>query len=126
MRLCVRKLGPIPAVIPLNVTNKSLLACLKSEKYAFWVILKPNSDPYRRGEAKVCIIDFKTKCSEFQRAIQTAAEQGKAKLRILNFETTWSKFQRPSQTAAMRGKAELCILDLKTTCSDMVFIRVQL
>jgi hypothetical protein len=35
------KLGPIPAVIPQNVTNKSLLACLKSEKYAFWIILKP-------------------------------------------------------------------------------------
>ena len=43
-----------------------------SEKYAFWVTLRPQWDCCR---------------------------QGKAKVRIFNFKTTWSEFQRPSQTA---------------------------
>ena len=45
-----------------------------SEKYAFWVTLRPKSDPYHRGEAKVRILNFKTTWSEFQRASQTATE----------------------------------------------------
>ena len=57
-----------------------------SEKYAFWVTLRPQSDCCRRGEAKV---------------------------RILDFKTTWSEFQKPYQTAAMRGEAELRIYNLK-------------
>ena len=39
--LCVRKLQAIPAVISQNVTNKSSLVCVKSEKYAFFVNLRP-------------------------------------------------------------------------------------
>ena len=61
-----------------------------SEKYAFWVAFRPQSDCCRQGEAKVHIFDFKTTWSEFQRASQTAPERGKAKLGILNFKTTWS------------------------------------
>ena len=70
-----------------------------SEKYAFWVTLRPQSDRCRRGEAKVRILDFKTTWSEIQKPSQTAAERGKAELRILDFKTTWSVFQKPSQTA---------------------------
>ena len=63
-----------------------------SEKYAFWVTLRPQSDYCGRGEAEVRIFNFKTTWSEFQKASQTAAEQGKAELRILNLKTTWSEF----------------------------------
>ena len=89
-----------------------------SEKYAFWVTLRPKWDPYCRGEAEVCKLDFKTTWSEFQKAGQTATEQDKAKLRILNSKTTWSEFQRPSQTATKRGVAELHILNFKTIWSE--------
>ena len=89
-----------------------------SEKYAFWVTLRPQSDRYRRGEAEVRTLNFKTTWSEFQRPSQTSAERGNAELRILNFKTTWSEFQKPSQTAAERGNAKLRILDFKTTWSE--------
>ena len=59
-----------------------------SKKYAFWVTLKPQSDPCCRGEAEVRILDFKTTWLEFQKASQTATKQGKAELRILNFKST--------------------------------------
>ena len=71
------------------------------------------SDCFRRGEAKVRILNFKTTWSEFQKPSQTATERGKAELRILNSKTTWSEFQKPSQTAAMRGEAELRLYILK-------------
>ena len=96
----VRRLAQILAVVLQNVTNKSCLVCAMSEKYAFWVTLRPQSDHCRRGKAKVRILDFKTTWSEFQKPSQTAAEQGEAELRILNFKITWSEFQKPSQTAA--------------------------
>ena len=70
-----------------------------SEKYAFWVTLRPQSDRCRRGKAKVRILNFKTTWSEFQKASQTAAEREEAELRILNSKTTWSEFQKASQTA---------------------------
>ena len=54
-----------------------------SEKYAFWVTLRPQSDCCRRGEAEVRILDFKTTWSEFQKANQTATKQGNAE-RISN------------------------------------------
>ena len=59
-----------------------------SEKYAFWVTLRPQSDRCRRGEAEVRVLDFKTTWSEFQKASKTAAEQDEAELRTLNFKTT--------------------------------------
>ena len=49
-----------------------------SEKYAFWVTLRPQSDHCRRGEAEVHILNFKTTWSEFQKANQTATKQGNA------------------------------------------------
>ena len=60
------------AVLSKNVTKKSCLVCDKSEKYASWVTLRPQSDCYRRGEAEVRILDFKTTWSEFQKPYQTA------------------------------------------------------
>ena len=39
--LCVQKLAPFPAVRSQNVTNKSCLICVKSQKYPFWVTLSP-------------------------------------------------------------------------------------
>ena len=79
-RVSVRKLAPIPAVVSENVTNKSCLVCVMSEKYAFLVTLRPQSDHCCRGEAKVRILNFKTTWPEFQKASQTAIEQGEAKL----------------------------------------------
>ena len=73
-RPCVRKLAPIPAVVSQNVTNKSCLVCAMSEKYAFWVTLRPQSDRCCRGEAKVHTLDFQTTLSEFQKVSQTATE----------------------------------------------------
>ena len=81
-----------------------------SEKCAFWVTLIPHSDRCRHGEAKVHILDFKTKWSEFQKPSVTAATRGEAELHILDFKTTW--FQKPCQTAATRGKAKLRINNL--------------
>ena len=70
-------LSSTPASVSQNVTNKSCLLCIKSEKYASWVTLRPQWDRCRQGEAKV---------------------------RILNFKTTWSEFQMPSQTAPAEAK----------------------
>ena len=36
-----------------------------SEKYAFWVTLRPQSDRCGQGEAEVRLLDFKTTWSEF-------------------------------------------------------------
>ena len=69
---------------------KSCLMCVMSEKYAFWVTLRPQSDSCRQGEAEVHIFDFKATWSEFQKASQTATEQGNAELGILNFKKTSS------------------------------------
>ena len=49
-----------------------------SDKYAFWVTLRPQSDRCCQDEAEVHILDFKTTWSEFQKASQTATEQGEA------------------------------------------------
>ena len=75
---------PIPAVVSENVTNKSCLVRDKSEKYASWVTLRPQSDRHRQGEAEVYILDFKTTCSEFQKPYQTAATRGEAELCTYN------------------------------------------
>ena len=72
----VRKLAPIPAVVLQNVTNKSCLACIKSEKYASCVTLRPQCDCCHQGEAEVRILNFKITWSELQEASQTATEQG--------------------------------------------------
>ena len=72
-RPCARKLAPISAVVLQNVTNKSCLVYVKSEKHAFWVTFRPQSDHCGQEEAKVRKLDFKTTWSEFQKASQTAA-----------------------------------------------------
>ena len=115
VRLCVRKLAQIPAVVSQNVTNKSCLVCVMSEKYAFWFTLRPQSDRCSQGKAKVCILYFKTTWSEFQKVSQAATEQGKAEQCIFDFKTTWSEFQKPSPTATEQGKAAVRLLDFKTT-----------
>ena len=51
-----------------------------SEKYAFWITLRPQSDRCHRGEAEVRILDFKTTWSEFKKANQSATERGNGKL----------------------------------------------
>ena len=66
-----------PAVVSQNVTNKTCLACVENEKYASWVIIRPQWDCCCRGEAEVRIIDFKTTWSEFQMPSQTAPAEAK-------------------------------------------------
>ena len=75
--LSPQKLTSIPASVSQNVTNKSCLVCVKSEKYASWVTLRPQLDCCRRGKAEVRILNFKTTWSEFQRPCQTAAAEAK-------------------------------------------------
>ena len=67
----------IPAVVSQNVTNKSCLVCVISEKYASWVTLRPQSDCCRKSEAKVRILDFKTTWLEFQRQIRLLLSKAK-------------------------------------------------
>ena len=55
IREFVQKLTTMPAVVAQNVANKSCLVCVMSENYASWVILRPQSDHFHRGKAKVCI-----------------------------------------------------------------------
>ena len=64
-----------PASVSQNVTNKSCLVCLKSEKYASWVILRPQWDCCRRGEAEVRILNFKTTWSEFHHLPRVGPKQ---------------------------------------------------
>ena len=52
----------------------------------------PSQTAAEQGEAELCKFDFKTTCSEFQKAKIKAAQQGKAELCILDFEITWSEF----------------------------------
>ena len=59
-----------------------------SEKYAFWVTLRPQSERCWQGEANVHILDFKTTWLELKKHCQTAAAQGKAGQRIYNLITT--------------------------------------
>ena len=57
-----------------------------SEKYTFWVTLRPQSDRCCQGEAEVYILDFKTTWLELKKPCQTAAMQGKAEHRIYNIQ----------------------------------------
>ena len=61
------------------------------------------------SDAKLCIFDFKTTCSEFQKLSLTAAMQGKAKLRILDSKTTWLQLKKLCQTAVTQVEAKLHI-----------------
>ena len=72
---CVRKLALIPSVVLQNVTNKSCLVCVKSEKYESLVTLRPQWDCCRRGEAEVRILNFKTTWSEFHHLPRVGPKQ---------------------------------------------------
>ena len=50
----------IPAVVSQNVTNKSCLACVKSEKYVVWVTLRPLGS-MRQCEAEVRIEQYQAR-----------------------------------------------------------------
>ena len=65
----------IPAVRSKNVTNKSCLVCVMSEKYASWIILRPQWHQCRRGEAEVRMLDFKTIWSEFHLLLRVGPKQ---------------------------------------------------
>ena len=73
-----------------------------SEKYAFWVTLRPQSYYYHQGEAEVRILDFKTTWSDLKKPCQTVAVRGEAKLRIYNLK---KKFHHPRV-----GPKQLCAL----------------
>ena len=49
---CVQKLTPVSAVRSQNVTNRSFLVSVKSEKYAFWVIHRPFGS-MNQGKVKI-------------------------------------------------------------------------
>ena len=51
-----------------------------SEKYAFWVTLRPQSDCCGQGKDEVRILDFKTTWSEFKKTSRSATERGNSKL----------------------------------------------
>ena len=109
----------IPAVVSENVTNKSCLVCDKSEKYASWVTLRPQSDRCRRGEAEVRILDFKTTWSEFQKPYQTAAARGEAELRLYNLKETsppqsWSQAVVCVSTPRMYLRTRYFLVFIKT------------
>ena len=72
-----------------------------SEKYAFWVTIRPkmaSQTTTEQGKAEQCIFNFKTTWSEFQKPSQTTTERGEAEQCIPYFKTTWSEFQKPNQT----------------------------
>ena len=99
VRVSEKKLHSLQYYYKMSLIKGAWYVLWVKNRYAFWVTLRPQSDCYRRGEAEVRILNFKTTWSEFYKASQTATEQGEAELCILNFKTTWSKFQIPSQTA---------------------------
>ena len=91
VRSCVRKPALFPAVVSKNVTNKSCLVYVQSEKYPSWVTLTPQLDSCCRGKAEV---------------------------RILEFKTTWSEVHMPSQTAHAEAKPRCVYSNLKPHCQS--------
>ena len=61
---CVQKLTPVFAVGSQNVTNRSFLVCVKSEKYALCVTLRPLGS-IRQGEPEIHAIRY---CARRSRA----------------------------------------------------------
>ena len=59
---CVQQLTPVFAVGSQNITNKSFLVCVKSEKYAYSVTLRPLGF-MRQGEAKIQRLWFRARRS---------------------------------------------------------------
>ena len=67
-------LTSIPSVSQ-NVTNKSCLVCVMSEKYSSWVTLTLQLNRCCRGKAEVRILDFKTTWSEFHHLPRVGQKQ---------------------------------------------------
>jgi len=63
--------------------------------------LRPKWDHCLQGEAEVCLLDFKTTQSEFQKASQTAAGRGKTELRLHNLKETSPPRVGPKQLCAL-------------------------
>ena len=59
---CVQKLTPVSAVGSQNVTNRSFLVSVKSEKYAFWVTLRPLGS-MSQGEVKIHSLQYSARQS---------------------------------------------------------------
>ena len=57
---CVQKLAPFFAVVLQNVTDKSCLVCVKSEKQAFKVTLRVLGS-MRGGKAKLCTLQYQAR-----------------------------------------------------------------
>ena len=53
----------ILAVRRQNVMNKSCLVCVKSEKYAVWVTLRP-LESMRKDKAQLCKLRYQGSCSQ--------------------------------------------------------------
>ena len=79
--VCVRvsKKVPFSEVVSQNVTNISCLVYVKYEKYASWVPSDPSWTAAERGKAKLCMFNFKTTRSEFQKPSQTAPAEAKSR-----------------------------------------------
>ena len=58
----VRKLTPVSAVGSQNVTNRSFLVSVKSEKYAFWVTLR-SLGSMSQGEVKIHALQYSARQS---------------------------------------------------------------
>ena len=128
--MCVLNKVHIPAVVSQNVTNKSCLVCVKSEKYESWVTFTPQLNRCCQGEAEMRILDFKprgesSRCqvrllpprrsrgayTQFQnhmvKVLDAKSEcfrRGEAEVRILIFKTTWSEFHNLPRV----GPKQLC------------------
>ena len=99
-----QKLTSISARVSQNVINKSCLACVKSEKYACWVTLRPQWEHSRRGKAEVCILDFKTTWSEFQMPSQTAPAEAKPRCVYSILKPHGQSFRRPVRPMLSKAK----------------------
>ena len=105
----------IPSFVLQNIRNQSCFVWVKSEKYSFWVTLRPKSDRCCWGKAKVCILDFKTTWSEFQELGQTATMRGEAELHTSNCSARWSQ--------AMYIKTQFSV-SLPLQCRRQAVVRV--
>ena len=108
-----------PAVVSQNVTNKSCLACVENEKYASWVIIRPQWDCCCRGEAEVRIINFKTTWSEFQIPSQTAPAEAKPRC-VYSILKPHDQSSRCQVRLLPPRRTEVPLLNFKTTCQSSI------
>ena len=82
-----------------------------SEKYAFWVTLRTQSDHCSRGKAEVRIIDFKTTWSEFKKQSQTAAPEAMLRNVYFILKPHGQSFRRQVRLllSQSRSQAVVCV-----------------